>query len=353
MQTLARNELQLIVALAGLTLIVGLTQPKAAVASTIQVTTTQQGITNGLCSLQEAIYASEFKSNTALGSANPNSYYTTGCTAGTGDDTIVLPPGVVFTFDHFWDGDTHNIFGPTATPIIVSKITIEGNGATLRWVDRDVSINARLFTIATVADLGFPSGTGNVTLRNVYVKDFHIKGGDGGTGGGGGLGAGGAIFVAYASLTVENSTFENNGAVGGNGAGGLNGGGGGLSGNGGEGCFFSGGGGGGSRGDGGNGVTVDHCVGLESRFGGGGGGGSVFSGEAGTVTGTGGNGGFRCGGNGGDAGKDGQNASCPGGGGGGGGVIGWAVCGVFQSCDGHGGRGHFGGGGGGRPGGRG
>src|SRR5262249_22256639 len=61
---------------------------QSAVAATINVTTTQQGITNGQCSLQEAIYASEFRASTAIGSTNPDMTYTTGCTPGDGDDVI-------------------------------------------------------------------------------------------------------------------------------------------------------------------------------------------------------------------------------------------------------------------------
>ena len=201
---------------AALILIVCSSHPSRAQA-TINVTTTQQGVTTGQCSLQEAIYASEFKSNTAVQSTNPDVTYTTGCTAGTGDgDVIVLAPGALYAFDHAWDGDSHNIFGPTATPIIFSKITIEGNGATLQWQDRFSPGNSRLFAIGTVNDENFPSGTGDLTLKNVYIKGFHIKGGNGRGGGGGGLGAGGAIYNER-NLTVENSTFENNGAVGGRG----------------------------------------------------------------------------------------------------------------------------------------
>src|SRR5262249_53889406 len=137
--------------------------------------------------------------------------------------------------------------------IIFSKIIIEGNGATLRWIDTFRPGNSRLFAIGKVNDPGLGSGTGDLTLKNVYIKNFHIKGGDGSDGGGGGLGAGGAIFNA-GYLTIENSTFEHNGAVGGGGAGGASGGGGGLSGSGGRGCTpFSAGGGGGAGGNGGNG----------------------------------------------------------------------------------------------------
>jgi hypothetical protein len=328
---------------------IGFAQRSTAQA-TITVDTTQQGVTNGQCSIQEAIYATEFQSNTAISQTDPDTPYATGCVGGTGKgDTIVLPAGAVLKFDHFWDGDAHNIFGPTATPLIISNITIEGNGATLQWTGAG---NSRLFAIGPLDDPNFPSGTGSLTLRNVYIKNFHVKGGDGGNGGGGGgLGAGGAIYVGDgASLTVENSTFDSNGAVGGNGggSGSVSGGGGGLSGNGGDGDSNSGGGGGGSRGNGGKGGSADLTADVSG--GGGGGGGTVFSGGDGTTTGTGGiggSGGYRCGGNGGDAGNDGHDPSCPGAGGGGGGGVVFFDCSFGQSCHGNGAQGSYGGGGGG------
>lgn len=105
--------------------------------------------------------------------------------------------------------------------------------------------NMRLFAVGYAAVTVTPpggtatslSGTGNLTIQDVEVQNFHVKGGDGKTGGGGGLGAGGAIYVAGGQLTVQNSTFENNRAVGGNGSKLVftsGGGGGGLSGNGGS-----------------------------------------------------------------------------------------------------------------------
>jgi hypothetical protein len=354
---------------AALMLTVCVARPSVAQV-TIFVTTTQQGVTNGQCSLQEAIYSSEFKMNTAISSTDPDTFYTTRCVPGTGKgDTIVLPPGAVFSFDHFWDGDSHNPYGPTATPIIFSTITIEGNGATLQWVSTFFPGNSRLFAIGQVNDAGFASGTGDVVLRNVYIKGFHIKGGDGGmgggVGGGGGLGAGGAIYVQGSHLTVENSTFENNGAVGGNGgasglagdfAPGLAGGGGGLSGNGGGvvgiigpllgsvPCYAGSGGGGGSRGDGG---SVE-CGDVQGG-GGGGGGGTVFSGGDPSSD-VGASGGFLCGGNGGDAGNNGHPPACPGAGGGGGGIHGDGAPGSYGGGGGggggDGGGGGFGGGGG-------
>ena len=316
-------------------------------AVTIYVNTTQQGITNGQCSLQEAIYASGFKENKAVSSVDPETFYTTGCTAGTGDDIIVLPVAALFTFDHLWD-DQNNIYGPTATPIILSRITIEGYGATLQWVDDATGASprySRLFVISP-GNLGQLS----LTLRNVYIKGFHVKGGNGGGGAGGGLGAGGAIYVAGGQLIVENSTFENNGAVGGNGggdvAGGFNGGGGGLSGNGGQGCSWSGGGGGGSRGDGGKGPVAFDCDVSGARFGGGGGGGTLYSGADAASTG-GGRGGLRWGGNGGSVGGNGHEPTGPGGGGGGGGGVDCGIEIYFGSCFGDGARGSYGGGGGG------
>ena len=143
-------------------LVLTVCSPRQGAAATINVNTLQQGVTDGQhCSLQEAIYAAEFKSNTAVGSTDPDTFYNTGCIPGTGDDTIVLPPGALYRFDHFWDGDAHNIYGPTATPVIFSKITIEGNGATLQWQDTGpVPGNSRLFAIGMVNDPGFASAPG-------------------------------------------------------------------------------------------------------------------------------------------------------------------------------------------------
>jgi hypothetical protein len=333
-----------------LTAMLGLGMPRVAAGSDIFVTTTQQGVTSGGCSLQEAIYSSEFKASKAIDATDPNHYYKTGCVAGSGNDTIVLPGDAVLTFDHFWDGDAYNIFGPTATPIIFSTITIEGNYSTLEWVGAG---NSRLFAVAgpgIKTPSGTTSGIATLILRNVYVKGFHVRGGDGGNGaGGGGLGAGGAIYV-NGVLTVVNSTFDGNGAVGGNGGdnneGNVNGGGGGLSGNGGNSNIGGAGGGGGSRGNGGTGGP-DILAG-----GGGGGGGTVFSGGDGTSiigkgpsTGIGGPGGYLCGGNGGDAGNNGHTSKCMGGGGGGGGGLSTSICSI--NCSGSGAAGGFGGGGGG------
>jgi hypothetical protein len=333
-----------------------------AAGATIYVTTLEQKITtSGGCSLQEAIYSSVFHDSLdggahgiAIDATDPDHFITTDCVMGSGNDTIVLPTNGVLKMSNLIDGDAYNPYGPTATPLIFSTITIEGHGATLQW-DSTATGNVRLFAIGALSiktPNGTASGTGNLTLRNAYIKGFHAKGGDGKNGGGGGLGAGGAIYLQNSTLTVENSTFDGNQATGGQGGDGGNcpgdipagGGGGGLGGNGGCGAGFSfgGGGGGGARGDGGS------AFGPKGD-GGAGGGGTVFAGGYSQDRSyVGGAGGYLCGGNGGDAsddGNDGHNGKCPGGGGGGAGPAINNNINLLPSNT--GGRGNYGGGGGG------
>lgn len=314
----------------------------SAAAAIIYVTTIQQGVDTGLCSLQEAIYSANFDRNIAIAGFNADGtdrFVTTNCVAGSGDDRIILPTRAVLQMNSVVD-DAHNIWGPTATPIIFTNITIEGFGAELMWTG---SV-ARAFTVGR-ASIGLPDGTvvsgiGSLTIRNAYIKGFIAKGGDGAGGGGGGMGAGGAIFVAAAFLTVENCTFDGNRAIGGNGstysADSGGGGGGGLGGNGGDGIYAGGGGGGGgSRGNGAAGQG-----GPTFGQGPGGGGGGTLTNASGQT------GGIQCGADGGIIGHNGGKASCVGGGGGGGGGI--DTCDPLAEIEaGDGGAGSTGGGGGG------
>ena len=344
----------------------------------IYVTTPTQKIGpigTGGCSLEEAIYSAVLHDTLdggahgiAIDGTDPDHFITTECVMGTGNgDTIVLPNGGTFKMTDSLDDptspigvDPYNYMGPTATPIIFSTMTIEANGSTLQWTGKG---NSRLFAIG-VASIKTPngtaSGTGGVTLRNAYIRGFHVKGGDGGLGGGGGgLGAGGAIYVNNGTLIVETSTFDTNGAVGGNGDfdhGGAGGGGGGLSGNGGDGQP-AGGGGGGAGGNGGK------STGVSGSATGGGGGGTIFSGGNGRSSKTGGgSGGYLCGGGGGSVnGPDAHAPTCLGGGGGGAGTsnsgstcfgtAGDGASGAYGGGGGggaaNGGNGGFGGGGGG------
>jgi hypothetical protein len=339
--------------------------PRLEGARIVVGTVDQKISSDGPCSLQEAIYSAELQSNIAIDATDPDDFITTNCTPGTGNDTIVLPPGATFSLTSFLDGDAYNPYGPTATPIIFSTITIEGHGAKLVW---NGAGNVRLFAVGPASiqtPNGTVSGTGNLTIQNVEIQGFRAKGGDGLCGGGGGMGAGGAIYIQFGSLTIQNSTLGGNSATGGDGifpcvtgGAGFNvqggGGGGGMGGKGGGNAGSqAGGGGGGARGNGAPGAG----------FPGGGGGGTVFDGGVGTDGGSvgpsiGGAGGYLCGGNGGDNGNKGHGGKCPGGGGGGGGEGGDGGAGAYGGGGGgagnnaggigvsNGGSGGFGGGGG-------
>jgi CSLREA domain-containing protein len=311
-----------------------LAQPAPLAAQGVIFVTSFADKVNGIggCSLQEAIYAANLRESTAIVSyaadGTPNTVPTQ-CVAGTGNDRIILPTKAVFVMNQVVL-DASNPFGATATPMISTQITIEGNGSTLQWTG---SKNARAFTVAS---------TGNLTLLDIYIRDFHVKGGDGGSGGGGGLGAGGAIYVkGDGGVIVERSTFSGNQATGGNGAEtAFGGGGGGLGGNGGTAptdviSNSFGGGGGGAIGDG-----AGHSLPLFGL----GGGGTIYppgviilDKQLPSVL----QGGFMCGARGGAGDReDGFNAPCPGGGGGGGNDGGLLFAG-------NGGFGSYGGGGGG------
>jgi|GEM_PF-1655716 len=329
-------------------------QEAQALGAIITVNTLDQEVNNDAdCSLQEAIFAANFDAAVAI---NPNSLngpkITTGCTPGSGADTIVLAAGAVYvTNGSVASGvqngvvqDQFNPAGLTATPSVTSTITIQGNGARFERTAGTVGV-VRAFMVNQQVGLEVSHAQGNLTIQNLHIRGFMAQGGPGGGGGGGGgggLGAGGAIYVRNGVLTVENSTFEANSATGGAGGSTLSilgdsggGGGGGMSSTsiGGNDVGFpiyaGGGGGGGARGRGGN---VDDTPG-------GGGGGTALNGINGSLL-VGGNGGFNCGGKGGNPGSSGNAGFCSGGGGGGG-------SGGVPSPGSAGGAGNYGGGGGG------
>src|SRR5258708_36016579 len=103
---------------------------REAEAVNIYVTSLQQKITGkGGCSLQEATYSANLRTNQAVDHINPDgsdNLIATQCVPGTGNDTIVLPVGATFMMTTFaFVQDAHNYLGPTATPLIFSNITIE------------------------------------------------------------------------------------------------------------------------------------------------------------------------------------------------------------------------------------
>lgn len=275
--------------------------PQVLAQTTITVTTTDDELnTDGDCSLREAIQA-----------ANTNGAVD-GCSAGGAAATIdfaSILSGQTINLTLFDTGVDSTEFGPTAFTI-TATITLVGptpNGITLA---RSGASNFRLFRVTS---------SGNLTLRNVTLRNGMAKGGHGtldscfpdcgGAGGGGGAGMGGAIFNE-GTVTIENSTLQANQATGG---------GGGVGGDGGSG---NGGGGVGdygrtiydatnqSYGGGPNGGIGNTATPTDGGNGGGGGG-------AGNFVGNGGAGGF--GGGGGGAagtGKLGGNGGFGGGGGG-------------------------------------
>jgi hypothetical protein len=97
--------------LAGIALLLALEQPPG-LAATIPV--------GGACTLVEAIMAAN--TDTA----------TSGCPAGSGADTIMLPAGSIQTLTEV-NNDT---YGPTGLPVISSATTIEGQGRRLRGTAR-------------------------------------------------------------------------------------------------------------------------------------------------------------------------------------------------------------------------
>lgn len=319
--TRVRTWMASVLALVGLLL--GGAAPAAA--NIIYVTTLQQKVGGRVpgCSLQEAIFAANLDASiaTVYSVGGQTGTVTTSCLPGKGDDIIILPLGGTLQMDAVVD-DAINPFGPTATPLVTSGIVIEGYGATLMHGGPTA---ARAFAVGN---------GGRLTLRQMTIRGFLARGGDGGFGGGGGLGAGGAVYVGGGQLLVEHSTFVGNIAMGGNGAGSSGaentfGGGGGMGGHGrpdGEFIICEGGlGGGGSRGNG-----FGACVGTGNDAHGGGGGGTLRPARSRI-------GGIACGGNGG-VGSTGGTATCAGGGGGGGGTT------ILTSSD--GGHGDYGGGGG-------
>src|SRR6185436_2707040 len=143
--------------------------PPARAATVITVDTTAQEINgNASCSLQEAIYSANLDANLAPDPANPGGidFVTTGCAPGNGADTIVLPTGAVFSITSPVD-DIDNPVGPTGTPVIYTTIVIEGNGALLQRTGAAVF---RAFAVAS--DLEQVAGSGDLTIRNLHIKNF-------------------------------------------------------------------------------------------------------------------------------------------------------------------------------------
>src|SRR5262249_36365721 len=198
-----------------------------ATAATITVTTNDPRIVaDGQCSLVEAI-------------VNANNHAAThpDCAAGSGEDTIVLPANANVMLSNPYVTLYTAPFGttfsgpPLGLPSITSRITIEGNGATIH---RDG--NAPAFGLIGVrGNFPLPSTPGDLTLQNVTlsggsggvsnngntsIKNSVISGNKGnGVSNSGPLGiensiisgnTGSGVSNFYGTLTIANSTISGN-----------------------------------------------------------------------------------------------------------------------------------------------
>ena len=179
--------------LAGAALLLTLGQG-AATAATITVTTNNPNIAaDGQCSLIEAIV-----------NANNDAATHADCPAGSGADTIVLPAkaNVVVSASY---GMTYAQFGsPVGLPPIASRITIEGNGATiarqgnapafgLMAVGNSGDLTLQSVTLRGGSSFGGLSNSGNASIKNSIVS--------GNTGSG---------VSNYGTLTIENTIISDN-----------------------------------------------------------------------------------------------------------------------------------------------
>jgi Putative Ig domain len=178
--------------LAGAALLLALGQG-VATAATITVTTNDPSvISDGQCSLIEAIV-----------NANNDAATHADCVAGSGADTIVLPANANVTLTNVYD----NQYGLTGLPRITSRITIEGNGAVIA---RQGSAPAfGLMAVSNSGDLTLQSVTlsggsssegGGVSNRGALTIDESTISGNTARG----------VFNYAGTLIIENSTISNN-----------------------------------------------------------------------------------------------------------------------------------------------
>jgi hypothetical protein len=171
--------------------------PVSARANLITVNTLDGGSYPApLCTLEDAVSAANIQ--TAVN----------GCTAGSGDDTIVFAvTGTISISAGLFPTGTLSIIGPSLSP----GITISGISSPDRLIDfSHTSLTLKNLTLADGSDSGFGGA--------IYsqVGDLDIEGCTfaGNTSGGSGFaGSGGAIFMVEGTTTIINSTFANNAAL--------------------------------------------------------------------------------------------------------------------------------------------
>jgi hypothetical protein len=170
-QTQRKLQKKLALPLAGVALMLALSNTSSVYAANIVVTPGATGFNTGDgCSLVEAI-----------DNANNDAATHPECMAGTGADVITLAGN---TYSYNYAG------GPgVALPTITSNLTIEGNGATIQKLP-----NISSFRILEV-------DSGNLTLNQTTIS-------------GGSYENGGGIYSRNSTLTLNNSTVSGNSASG-------------------------------------------------------------------------------------------------------------------------------------------
>jgi hypothetical protein len=156
-------------------------------AATITVTTNDPNIAaDGQCSLIEAIV-----------NANNDAATFPDCAAGNRADTIVLPANAnlmlsaaySYSHDHYW--------GPVGLPPIASRITIEGNGATISRQGNAPAFGL-IFVKGSNSVAGAPPTPGDLTLQYVTLS--------------GGTSLAGGLSLAHGgTASIKNSIISGNG----------------------------------------------------------------------------------------------------------------------------------------------
>lgn len=138
----------------------------------------------------------------AIRAANTN-LAVDGCTAGSGDDTIILPDNSTITLtESVMDGE---LFGAGGLPLIASNITIQGNGSTLERSSAPATPSFRLIGMQDSAAVEL--NINSLTLQNghaFYLDEAMEE-----------RGYGGAIYVSEGNtLALDNVTVSNNTSAG-------------------------------------------------------------------------------------------------------------------------------------------
>src|SRR5262249_28659460 len=145
--------------LAGAALLLALGQGVGS-AATITVQTSNPNIAaDGQCSLIEAIV-----------NANNDAATYPDCAAGSGADTIVLPANANIVVSNADPSPTLLYLGPVGLPPIASRITIEGNGATISRQGNAPGFGL-IFVRGNNSIAGAPPTPGDLTLQYVTLSE--------------------------------------------------------------------------------------------------------------------------------------------------------------------------------------